>query len=787
MSLIAETGLKLDLHIHSCYSSSKDGDKVKNNTLEALPLLVEKLTQNEVNVCSITDHDVFNYEIYHTLKSYETDEGIIKKVLPGVEFSVLFSHAGKERPLHIIAIFSDKDDLKVQNVESVLSSFPPKNKTYTEIEFLEILRKIDIDTILIVHQKQSLYSQGKNDATALGHEKFLEFIHTDYFEALEFRNKRNETFNRTFLEEQNLADKARLVTGTDCHDWNVYPGEDAATDTDFPYTYAKCLPTFRGLVMAITDATRLKRINSFFCADKYTLDSIDLKIDKKDINIPLSKGINVIIGDNSIGKSLLLHAIVGYKKPGTISLDKKVVDGYKAYLKNNNMEIQSKLSKDNIFCFDMQGEVRTKFEHGQLTATNFLSNYFPDPVDSKIYRSHVETVINRMIEYLTQKFQLDAKLSELGKFEIVVNESNAESLTFIKNLRRTKPKTQNHTVLVNSITNAHLSVSEILEKKKILDEEDISFIEQTVSHLLELCKKYKSKIDSMIIESEKIEEVATAIDEISEQHNKGISDSQKRISVFEENTTDIISKIVAIINSKKNLPKFELCMDTVTISPHHNQVHNYEFISKLKLRELSTEYLSSVLSRVLKAHESIDWETITEHELESKLLNRDKSIPVLQFFKESILKIVDEDLVNEHAIIVDGEDRYSQMSAGLNSKIYFDLLSYETRQDGVYIIDQPEDNVSQSSIREYLLDRFKTMGENRQIIMVTHNPQFVVNLDADNLIYITKDSNQFIVQSGALEYSCEEYSILDIVAKNIDGGLESIKKRWKRYEKNSEL
>ena len=41
----------------------------------------------------------------------------------------------------------------------------------------------------------------------------------------------------------------------------------------------------------------------------------------------------------------------------------------------------------------------------------------------------------------------------------------------------------------------------------------------------------------MIIESEKIEEVATAIDEISEQHNKGISDSQKRISVFEENTT----------------------------------------------------------------------------------------------------------------------------------------------------------------------------------------------------------------------------------------------------------
>ena len=39
------------------------------------------------------------------------------------------------------------------------------------------------------------------------------------------------------------------------------------------------------------------------------------------------------------------------------------------------------------------------------------------------------------------------------------------------------------------------------------------------------------------------------------------------------------------------------------------------------------------------------------------------------------------------------------------------------------------------------------------------------------------------IQSGALEYVCPEYSVLEIVADNIDGGLESIQKRWKRYEK----
>ena len=83
-------------------------------------------------------------------------------------------------------------------------------------------------------------------------------------------------------------------------------------------------------------------------------------------------------------------------------------------------------------------------------------------------------------------------------------------------------------------------------------------------------------------------------------------------------------------------------------------------------------------------------------------------------------------------------------------------------------LETKEVDFSQSAIRDYLLDRFKTMGENRQIIMVTHNPQFVVNLDVDNLIFMSKSDGTLKVQSGALEYTCEDYSVLEIVAQNID-------------------
>lgn len=106
---------------------------------------------------------------------------------------------------------------------------------------------------------------------------------------------------------------------------------------------------------------------------------------------------------------------------------------------------------------------------------------------------------------------------------------------------------------------------------------------------------------------------------------------------------------------------------------------------------------------------------------------------------------------------------------------------------GIYLIDQPEDHISQKAIKEKVLDQFRNMGQNRQVIMVTHNPQFIVNLDVDNVIFLCKENGRLEIKSGALEYENDEYSILKIVADNIDGGLQTILGRMKRYEKNIEL
>lgn len=71
------------------------------------------------------------------------------------------------------------------------------------------------------------------------------------------------------------------------------------------------------------------------------------------------------------------------------------------------------------------------------------------------------------------------------------------------------------------------------------------------------------------------------------------------------------------------------------------------------------------------------------------------------------------------------------------------------------------------------------------MILITHNPQFIVNLDVDNVIFIGKKDGSLSIRSGALEYECDEYSMLETVADNIEGGLDTIKRRMKRYEKAS--
>lgn len=590
------------------------------------------------------------------------------------------------------------------------------------------------------------------------------------------------------MSKNNFTESIRFITGSDCHDWREYPKIDSKDKTDFRFTYVKCIPDFRGLVMAITDHRRIKTINSFFNPTENYLQDIRLSIDGNPHTIPLSKGINVIIGDNSIGKSLLLHKLTGYIKNQDGLLKQAVLKGYETYLKNNGIEITTEIPRGEIFGFDMQGEVRDKFEQGKLKSDDFLKQYYPEPIRSDPYKEKIQRVLEKLYNYLAEKYALDLKEDQLGKFQIIDEESSkAESLTFIGSVSRDNKKVKEYSDVSTQLLEATEKLRDLLNNRWV-SQEDKETIEHIAKQLHGLSMKYGKKKEVAELDNNKIALFQAAVNAFKQRYQSTVSDSQKKLSTFNQNMTSAAESICDLISRRvaNIVPSLSLEPEKIPIAT--NRVYDYEFNSRLNITEINTNYLKNLIqSQFKKNTKSIL--LMSESEMSTSLLRYDGLVTdALEELKNRIKNVIENDFGEKYTITQAGSDKTQELSAGFNSKIYFDILSYETAHPGMYIIDQPEDNISQKSIREYLLDRFKVMGENRQVIIVTHNPQFIVNLDVDNVIYIGRDEmGKLYIQSGALEYKDDSCDILDIISTHIEGGLDTLRKRWKRYEKSTSL
>ena len=785
MEQIVTKGIRIDLHIHSVFSKDKDGKKVQNNTLENLPILIKGLLDNNVEMCAITDHDTFNYELYKELKKQEIEENCITKVLPGIEFSVEFIEG---KVIHIVTIFDDKDDDKIKKIQDIMlngkgsSCFQKGKGAYSRKDYFDVLAEIDTNFIMIAHQKKtptSLHKPHANDVMSLGREIFNELVFMDYFDAYEFRNKKNEIYNKIYTIENNMEDKLRFITGSDCHRWEFYPYTEENENKDFKFTYIKSLATFKGLAMAITDPHRIELENSFFNPNEKYLEKIELQINGETKSIPLSKGINVIIGDNSIGKSLFLNAITNYYK----KIPRSVQTGYEKYLEKNNINFINSLPEEDIFIFNGQGEIRAIFDEDGVKPNNYLERYYPSDINPDKYKNVVLEELHRLYEAIEKKFIYDDEVDKLPKFKIPNEEINDKSIIFVGDVeKRDTKEIQN---LVNILDNIIEGIKSLINNRK-LEEGDQRPLKSTIEMFNIMKEKYSNRLAQYKAENEKINIYNTFLKSYRTKYRRKITAEQAIFSEYVEQRKAAVESIVELLLMQQKLETYSPNISEQEIIPECNPVDKYQFVSKLQIDKINNDYILQLIRSVItKKGKELDTKKITRSMLKEILKNypEEEENP-LAFLKEKINSRLDKDFKIRRTIVENKMDVYDEVSAGFDAQMYFTLLSGEIRDKGIYIIDQPEDHISQKAIKEKVLDQFRRMGQQRQVIMVTHNPQFIVNLDADNVIYLFKNNDKFDVYSGALEYENEEYSILKIVADNIEGGLQTIQGRLKRYEKD---
>ncbi len=233
-----------------------------------------------------------------------------------------------------------------------------------------------------------------------------------------------------------------------------------------------------------------------------------------------------------------------------------------------------------------------------------------------------------------------------------------------------------------------------------------------------------------------------------------------------------------VISAKYRLRKEELCgflEETFNLRSYERQEylkrieHHYEDATEVIIREFLTKALADEIA--LKNYNDIQ-----------QVTNR--------FLSEN-WNVIDYELQYQ-------EDTFKEMSSGKQAFVILKLLLDFSDKKNPILIDQPEDSLDNRAIYNELVTYIVRKKKERQIILVTHNPNVVVGSDSENVIVANQAGNdsknengcKFEYVNGALEYtsprSDSEYilksqGIREHVCEILEGGEIAFIKREQKY------
>lgn len=119
----------------------------------------------------------------------------------------------------------------------------------------------------------------------------------------------------------------------------------------------------------------------------------------------------------------------------------------------------------------------------------------------------------------------------------------------------------------------------------------------------------------------------------------------------------------------------------------------------------------------------------------------------------------------------------NELSAGMKGTLYTKVKLLTNTFETPVIFDQPEDDLDNDFIMNNMVTLFRKLKQYRQIIIVTHNPNLVINADAEQVIIAQNNNEHISYKSGAIEDS----AIRDSICQILEGGATAFKNREKKY------
>jgi predicted ATPase len=785
--------LKIDLHIHSNYSTkTKDNDYKGNFSVDVLK---SKLVENDVAIFSLTDHNIINLDAYKEYyEKYDTNTDPL--LLLGIELDVeVDGYDGNKRRYHTLLIFNYSNHDNAKKISNKLEA------KYNEKKLSEKNRVLSIDDIITLFPNDdfffiphagnvnSIVTAYKNQID-VAQKMILLMPSASEKVAEKLRYKYNEGFNKKLTEAfQNKADHA-YVEFTDNHNIEKYPCTHMGNDNKMhEFYYIKGSKNFETLRLAFIDPkSRIKSKQEF-----HVMRNVNNIIEKikiidnpklEDNEISFSPHLNVLIGGRSSGKSLMM-SILGNKIDTNIDSTKYNLNYDRIKIKtklNNDFEEKTVISKDDVI-YLKQGDIIKYFENNQLLDlakdSEQLEMYHEAKKSFKEHLDLLKKCINDLL-FVYNKCEID-KFPRFVLHNTAIEYISNSSFIFIYEQNKIADKYNNlsykiqesEKLLIDISNNlASFNNNDLLELKnneKYLTEELIKIISEKQLLINKKEKNNINKINFVNIVNNLIEEKNAQLDLEARQKQE----AKQSLKHLKENIKEVFNNYFNLRKYCVDLENFEyglmkeikITTDVkliLEVSSNDNKIKNLFIEGILNGTQDSSIYLN--ILHLLQGEKSIkNYNNLAMKTLEKKI--------------DSQLKIIYEkfDTPMDYLIYANG-DTSKNNSPGYNSEKYLDII-LKNPKSKIIFIDQPEDNLGNKFISEQLVKLIRDIKFNKQIFLVTHNPSIVVYGDAENIIIANNDNNLIKYKQVVLEDSNAQKEICRI----LDGGEYIFNMRSRKY------
>ncbi len=272
-----------------------------------------------------------------------------------------------------------------------------------------------------------------------------------------------------------------------------------------------------------------------------------------------------------------------------------------------------------------------------------------------------------------------------------------------------------------------------------------------INDLKTMRRKYIKELYSLIIKKKKV------LDDIYEPIEKKLE------NILQDIKDKVVFKAMISIDSSF-VEETLMYINQTVVSNFRGKVEGVEYINSL-IRKYDFRDFDGVINFI---DTMLDSATKDEDKVESLIKKR------LEFYNH----ITGLEYFNVGFSLTMGDKQLDQLSPGEKGAVLLIFYLALDKEEKPLIIDQPEDNLDNQSVYDKLVPCVLEAKKNRQVIIITHNPNLAVACDSELIIYSENVGNEIVYSSGSIEEEEIKSRLVDI----LEGTMPAFDLRRNKYK-----